>query len=78
MMWHWVRGEEVMFSFVDGFYKDFVVLLILTILLGTVFSAGIAWALDAYFGDSLNEMIGEYGQYDIILHIKKDAKSSLS
>lgn len=66
-----------MFSFFrDGFYKDFVVLLILTILLGTVFSAGIAWALDAYFGDTLNEMIGEYGQYDIILHIQEDAKEA--
>src|SRR5690606_2199943 len=35
-----------------------------------------AWALDAYFGDTLNEMIGEYGQYDIILHIQEDAKEA--
>ncbi len=66
-----------MFSFFrDGFYKDFIVLVILTVLLGTVFSAGVAWALDAYFGDTLNEMIGEYGQYDIILHIQEDAKEA--
>lgn len=62
--------------FRDGFYKDFVILVVLTILLGTVFSAGVAWALDAYFGDTLNEMIGEYGQYDIILHIQEESKEA--
>jgi hypothetical protein len=69
--------EEVMLSFFrDGFYKDFIVLLTLTILLGTGFSAGIAWALDAYFGDTLSDMIGEYGQYDIILHIQEASKEA--
>lgn len=62
--------------FRDGFYKDFVVLVLVTILLGTVFSAGIAWALDAYFGDTLTDMIGEYGQYDIILHIQEESKEA--
>ncbi|MGI6641156.1 MAG: hypothetical protein ACOX48_06750 [Limnochordia bacterium] len=62
--------------FRDGFYKDFIVLVLVTILLGTLFSAGIAWALDAYFGDTLTDMIGEYGQYDIILHIQEESKEA--
>jgi hypothetical protein len=67
----------VMLSFFrDGFYKDFIVLVLVTILLGTLFSAGIAWALDAYFGDTLTDMIGEYGQYDIILHIQEESKEA--
>ena len=60
--------------FRDGFYKDLVILLVITILLGAGFSQGIAWAIDAYFGDTLDQMIGEYGEYDLILHIRDEAK----
>ena len=68
-----------MFSFFrDGFYKDFVVLLILTILLGTVFSAGIARALDAYFGDTLNEMTASMGSMISSCISKKMPKKLLS
>lgn len=62
--------------FRDGFYKDFIALIVVTILVGTIFSAGIAWALDAYFGDTLTDMIGEYGQYDIILHVQEESKEA--
>ncbi|NLJ80935.1 MAG: hypothetical protein GX335_07920, partial [Firmicutes bacterium] len=66
-----------MFSFFrDGFYQDLIILLILTILLGAVFSQGVAWAIDTYFGDTLDGVIGEYGEYDIILHIREEAKEA--
>lgn len=69
--------EKVMLSFFrDGFYKDFIVLIVLTIILGAVFSSGIAWALDSYFGDALDDMIGEYGEYDVILHIREESKDA--
>lgn len=41
-----------------------------------MFSQGIAWAIDAYFGDTLDGMIGEYGEYDVILHIREEAKEA--
>ena len=62
--------------FRDGFYKDLIVLLIVTVIVGAVFSQGIAWAIDAYFGDTLDGMIGEYGEYDVILHIREEAKEA--
>ena len=60
--------------FRDGFYKDLIILLIITVIVGAVFSQGIAWAIDTYFGDTLDGMIGEYGEYDVILHIREEAK----
>lgn len=66
-----------MFSFFrDGFYQDLLILLILTVVTGTAFSQGIAWAIDAYFGDTLDGVIGAYGEYDLILHIREEAKEA--
>ncbi len=62
--------------FRDGFYKDLALLLAITVLFGAVFSQGIAWAIDAYFGDTLDQMIGGYGEYDLILHIRAEAKEA--
>lgn len=62
--------------FRDGFYADLLILLIITIIVGAIFSQGIAWAIDAYFGDTLDGMIGEYGEYDLILHIREEAKEA--
>ncbi|HHY15487.1 MAG TPA: hypothetical protein GX521_05385 [Firmicutes bacterium] len=62
--------------FHDGFYKDLIILLLVTIVLGAVFSQGIAWAIDLYFGDTLDGMIGEYGEYDLVLHIREEAKEA--
>lgn len=62
--------------FRDGFYRDLIILLILTIVVGAVFSQGIAWAIDTYFGDTLDGVIGEYGEYDLVLHIREEAKEA--
>lgn len=62
--------------FRDGFYKDLIILLVLTVIIGAVFAQGVAWAIDTYFGDTLDGMIGEYGEYDVILHIREEAKET--
>ena len=62
--------------FRDGFYRDMILLLIVTVLVGAAFAQGIAWAIDTYFGDTLDGMIGEYGEYDLILHIREEAKEA--
>lgn len=60
--------------FRDGFLKDYIVLMLVTIVVGAIFSSGLAWAVDSYFGDSINQMIGDQGEYDLILHIREEAK----
>jgi len=62
--------------FRDGFYKDFFILVLITIMVGTIFSSGIAWAVDSYFGDTIDEMIGEHGEYDVMLHIREEARDA--
>ncbi|MFY9494658.1 MAG: hypothetical protein WAQ17_05650, partial [Limnochordia bacterium] len=62
--------------FRDGFYKDLVILLLVTVVIGAVFAQGVAWAIDLYFGDTLDGMIGEYGEYDLVIHIREEAKEA--
>src|SRR5690554_7032575 len=69
-------GRVMLVFFRDGFYRDMILLLIVTVLVGAAFAQGIAWAIDAYFGDTLDQMLGEYGEYDLILHIREEAKEA--
>ena len=66
----------MMTLFRDGFGRDLVVLMIVSIVAGTILSTGIAKAVDAYFGDTINGLIGDFGEYDLILHIREDAKEA--
>ncbi|NMB46997.1 MAG: hypothetical protein GX998_11395 [Firmicutes bacterium] len=66
----------MMALFRDGFGKDWLVLIFVSILVGTILSAGVARAVDAYFGDTIDGLIGEYGEYDLILHLREEAKDA--
>ncbi|NMB39758.1 MAG: sodium/proton-translocating pyrophosphatase [Firmicutes bacterium] len=62
--------------FRDGFYCDFIVLILITIIIGAIFSSGIAWAIDSHFGNTIKQMVGDNGEYDLILHVREEAKES--
>ncbi len=64
--------------FTDGFIKDLVVLILITILIGSALCGALAAAADAYFGDTVNGLIGDVGEYDLILHIRKDMKDTVA
>lgn len=66
----------MMALFRDGFGRDWLVLIFVSILVGTILSAGVARAVDAYFGDTIDGLIGEYGEYDLILHLREEAKDA--
>ncbi|HHV93751.1 MAG TPA: hypothetical protein GXX47_04335 [Firmicutes bacterium] len=66
----------MMALFRDGFWKDWLILILASILVGTVLSAGVARAVDSYFGDTIDGLIGEYGEYDLILHLREEAREA--
>ncbi|MBO8126133.1 MAG: hypothetical protein H0Z38_02735 [Firmicutes bacterium] len=70
-----IRLKNRFFSFwrQDSFIKDIFSLIIITILIGGAISFGLAWVVDAYFGDTVTGLIGDVGQYDLILHVREDA-----
>lgn len=60
----------------DTFKKDIFILLAVTIFVGGLFSFGLAWAADLYFGDTVSGLVGEVGEYDLILHVREDAQEA--
>ncbi|HHX01570.1 MAG TPA: hypothetical protein GX739_02740 [Firmicutes bacterium] len=62
--------------FRDGLYRDYIILILVTIIVGAAVSSGVAWAVDAYFGDTIQEMIGDNGEYDLILHIREASEEA--
>lgn len=69
-----VRLQGGFLLFRDGFKRDLALLLVATIITGALLSAGVAWVANSYFGDTLAGLIGEFGQYDFILHVRAEVK----
>jgi|LFRM01.1.fsa_nt_gb hypothetical protein len=62
--------------FSKGFLKDVALLLLVTIIAGSGFSSAVAYAVDTYFGDTLSGLVGEYGEYQLLLHVRQEAKDA--
>lgn len=56
----------------SGFYKDLLILFLITVLIGGSMASGIAYAVDSYFGDTMTSYMGDYGEYDVIVHVKQE------
>jgi hypothetical protein len=62
--------------FGKGFLKDIALLLIFTIVVGSGFSSAVAYAIDTYFGDTISSLAGEYGENQLIVHVRQEAKAA--
>ena len=69
-------GREVLLSaiFRDGFYRDFIIVILVSIIIGATFSSRIAWALDSHFGDTIKQMVGSWGiRFDLMCMKKQES-----
>jgi len=56
----------------EPFWREYVFVVALTIILGAGCAAGTARALDAALGEAAHSLLGEAGQYDLIVHVRQD------
>ncbi len=61
-----------MFLLRTDFKKDLLILLIITILIGTFLVVGGGYLTEKYFSEMVNDIIGEYGEYDFIFTLAAD------
>lgn len=57
-----------------GFGRDFIILLLVTILLGSALASTLATLTDHAFAGAVRGLIGDFGEYDVIIHIREEAR----
>ncbi|MDI7248219.1 MAG: ABC transporter permease [Bacillota bacterium] len=60
----------------EGFGRDVLVALVVTVLFGVAISGGVARAVDTYLGKQVTGVLGDLGEYDLILHVRQDAREA--
>ncbi len=59
-----------------GFGRDFIILLLVTVLLGSALSGALAALTERAFTGAVRSLIGDYGEYDIIVHVRDEAHTA--
>lgn len=54
--------------------KDVAWLLVATLILGTITASLTAYGAGSYFSKTLSSLIGDYGEYDVILQVREEMK----
>jgi|LSQX01.1.fsa_nt_gb hypothetical protein len=56
----------------SGFGRDLALVIVITIVVGSLIAGGLSVAVDRYFTSSVNHLVGEYGEYDLIVHAHEE------
>ncbi len=56
-----------------GFIGDVVAVLIITVFVGSIAAATVSAAADRFFEDTVSGIVGDYGEYDLIIHVRQEA-----
>lgn len=59
-----------------GFWRDMTVLLLVTVVLGSAVAGGVSLVMDRYFAGTVSNLIGDYGEFDFIVHVREDAHAA--
>lgn len=60
----------------SGFRKDLIVHLLIVVLIGSALSMAAGYLADDYFGKTVSGLIGEYGEFDLLLTVNREVRSS--
>ncbi len=60
--------------FKDSFTRDIAVLLLVSIFIGSILASALSLTANAYFSKALSGLVGDYGEYDIIIQVREEMK----
>ncbi len=58
----------------DSFYRDVIILMVVSIVIGSLLATSISMAANAYFSKTLASLVGDYGEYDILIQSREEMK----
>ncbi len=58
----------------DTFNRDLLTLLIVSIVIGSLLASTVSLAANAYFSKTLANLVGDYGEYDLVIQSREEMK----
>ena len=58
----------------DSFYRDVITLMVVSIVIGSLLATSISLAANSYFSKTLANLVGDYGEYDILIQSREEMK----
>ncbi|SFL62034.1 hypothetical protein [Pelosinus propionicus] len=58
----------------DSFYRDIITLMVVSIVIGSLLATSISTAANSYFSKTLASLVGDYGEYDILIQSREEMK----
>ncbi|TWH45334.1 hypothetical protein [Sporomusa sp. KB1] len=58
----------------DSIQRDIVLLLTVSVIIGSLVSSSVSMAANAYFSKTLASLVGDYGEYDLVIQVREEMK----
>ncbi|AJQ25957.1 hypothetical protein [Pelosinus fermentans] len=58
----------------DSFYLDVITLMVVSIVIGSLLATSISMAANSYFSKTLASLVGDYGEYDVLIQSREEMK----
>ncbi|MCX7780150.1 MAG: hypothetical protein N2491_04420 [Negativicutes bacterium] len=59
----------------DTFNRDLLILMVVSIVIGSLLAGSIAMGANAYFSKTLSSLVGDYGEYDVVIQVRENMKA---
>jgi hypothetical protein len=58
----------------DSFQRDILILIVVSILVGSMLASAVSLGANAYFSKTLSSFVGDYGEFDLIINVREEMK----
>jgi len=58
----------------DSFQRDIVILIIVSVFVGSMLAAAVSLAANSYFSRTLSNLVGDYGEFDLVIQVREEMK----
>lgn len=69
-----IKNLSIKSLFKDSFTRDILVLIVVSIVIGSLLAGATSLAANSYFSKTLANLVGDYGEYDIIIQSREEMK----
>lgn len=69
-----IRKTLVRTFFANSFNRDVIILLIVSIVIGSALAGAVAVAANTYFSKTISSLVGDYGEFDLLINVREEVK----